>query len=126
MNLSEAQIKKLDIVLAVIAVIIIFFNILNRCSQDKEFILEEVKQEYISINDLISNDMSDMEQTRKLDNYVEKFLKRWEIKGGSLAIMKGGNLVYAKGYGWADEEAISWRSIPKNRSKCRSIWRRIC
>lgn len=104
MNLSEAQIKKLDIVLAVIAVIIIFFNILNRCSQDKEFILEEVKQEYISINDLISNDMSDMEQTRKLDNYVEKFLKRWEIKGGSLAIMKEGRLVYAKGYGWADEE----------------------
>lgn len=32
-------------------------------------------------------------------------MKRWEIKGGSLAVMKDGRLIYSKGYGWADEEA---------------------
>ncbi|MBR4978615.1 MAG: beta-lactamase family protein [Bacteroidales bacterium] len=35
---------------------------------------------------------------------MEKYIKRWEMKGASLAITRGDSLVYAKGYGWADEE----------------------
>lgn len=57
---------------------------------------------YVSINEFLSNDISG--STDALDGYIEKFMRRWEIKGGSLAVMKDGCLVYAKGYGWADEE----------------------
>ncbi len=105
MNLTPKQKKILDISLIALGVIVVVLNFVTRCSGKGncgESIVEE--EEYISINHLISNDMSDCETTRKLDRYVDNFLKRWEIKGGSLAIMKGGNLVYAKGYGWADEE----------------------
>lgn len=65
---------------------------------------EPAEEEYISINHLLSNEMSDIDVCKKLDNYVNKFLRRWEIKGGSLAIIKNGKLLYAKGYGWADQE----------------------
>lgn len=61
-------------------------------------------QENVSINSLLSNEMSDSKGTQKLDKQIEKFLNRWEIKGGSLAVIKEGKLIYAKGYGWADKE----------------------
>lgn len=105
MNLTPKQKKILDWALVAAGVLVVILNILVKCSDGEDCPTEvEETEEYISINHLISNDMSDAESTKKLDNYVEKFLKRWEIKGGSLAIMKGGKLVYAKGYGWADEE----------------------
>lgn len=78
----------------------------NGSSTEGEDLSETISAEddYISINNLLSNGMSDFEQSKTLDNYVEKFMKRWEIKGGSLAVIKDGKLIYAKGYGWADEE----------------------
>lgn len=104
MNLTPKQKKLLNWALIVAGVVVIVLNIISRCTGAENMEQEGAEEEYISINHLISNDMSDSESTKKLDNYVEKFLKRWEIKGGSLAIMKEGKLVYAKGYGWADEE----------------------
>lgn len=62
------------------------------------------EEEYVSINNFLSNEMCSTEESEALDRYIEKFMKRWEIKGGSLAVMKDGCLVYSKGYGWADEE----------------------
>lgn len=62
------------------------------------------EEEYVSINRFLSNEMCSTEESEALDSYIEKFMKRWEIKGGSLAVMKNGRLVYSKGYGWADEE----------------------
>lgn len=62
------------------------------------------EEDYISINSFLTNDLSGSENSGALDSYIEKFMKRWEIKGGSLAVMKDGRLVYAKGYGLADEE----------------------
>lgn len=65
---------------------------------------EEENEEYVSINEYLTNSLSETDGSQALDAYVEKFMKRWEIKGGSLAVMKDGNLIYSKGYGWADEE----------------------
>ena len=62
------------------------------------------EQAYVSINNFLTNDLSGSAEAAALDSYIEKFMKRWEIKGGSLAVMKDGRLVYSKGYGWADEE----------------------
>jgi CubicO group peptidase (beta-lactamase class C family) len=104
LKLNEKQIKILDIFLVAVAMVIVALNIFKRCSSEPTTQQKEAAVEFTSINQLISNDLSSSDQTRKLDNQVEKFLKRWEIKGGSLAIMKEGKLIYAKGYGWADEE----------------------
>jgi CubicO group peptidase (beta-lactamase class C family) len=57
-----------------------------------------------SINKLLSNDNSNLPQTEKLDRQIENFLRTWRIKGASIAVMKDEKLIYAKGYGWADEE----------------------
>ncbi|MBR6546897.1 MAG: beta-lactamase family protein [Bacteroidales bacterium] len=35
---------------------------------------------------------------------MTKYMRDWQLKGASLAIMRNDSLVYAKGYGWADEE----------------------
>ena len=59
----------------------------------------------VSINEWLTNDLSNRSETARLDRYIKQFMQRWEIKGASLAVMKDGQLCYAKGYGWADEEA---------------------
>ncbi len=62
------------------------------------------EKELISINQLLSNELSNIEETKSLDASIEKFMRRWEIKGSSLAVIRDGKLVYSKGYGWADQE----------------------
>ncbi len=55
-------------------------------------------------NQVITNEDSELEITRKFDHIIEKFMKKWEIKGASFALMKEDRLIYSKGYGYADEE----------------------
>ncbi|MFI3282919.1 MAG: serine hydrolase domain-containing protein [Rikenellaceae bacterium] len=59
----------------------------------------------ISINSLITNDMSDLEQTKRFDKDIEAFMRRWEFTGASFALMRNDSLIYAKGYGFADKES---------------------
>lgn len=73
----------------------------NLHSENGESLADEVP---IAINHLLSNELSNMPSTAKLDAQIENFMRQWEIKGASLAIMKDEKLIYAKGYGWADLE----------------------
>lgn len=56
------------------------------------------------LNKELSNDMSDITELTGLDKKIEKYIWKWHIKGASLAITRNDSLVYAKGYGWAEEE----------------------
>lgn len=56
------------------------------------------------INDLITNEMSDLEQTKSFDRDIETFMRYWGLKGGSFALMRNDSLLYAKAYGYADLE----------------------
>lgn len=58
----------------------------------------------VPLNHLLNNSHSEFPQAARFDKAVENFLRRWDLTGASLAIMKDGNLIYAKGYGWADKE----------------------
>ena len=49
---------------------------------------------YISINEWLTNELCDSQGTAKLDQYINRFLQRWDIRGGSLAVMKHGKLIY--------------------------------
>ncbi len=72
--------------------------------------VDEISESYIeedmpvAINLLLTNELSDLEETVKMDMQIERFMKQWGIKGASLAIMKDERLIYAKGYGIADHE----------------------
>ena len=59
---------------------------------------------FVPLNDVVTNRLSDIPALRPLDEKVDSFMRFWEIKGASLAIMRNDSLVYAKGYGWADKE----------------------
>ena len=56
------------------------------------------------LNLMLTNEMSDRPELEGLDRKVSRYLSKWFIKGGSLAIMRNDSLVYAKGYGWAEED----------------------
>lgn len=64
-----------------------------------------IKQDtVIALNHILSNSDSDIPQADKFDKAVNQFMRKWDIVGASLAIMKDGNLIYSKGYGYADRE----------------------
>lgn len=95
--------------LAVTVLAVISVSLLSRNSGNSDSAMEQPgygsdveNEEFVSINEFLTNGLSGSSEA--LDSYIEKFMRRWEIKGGSLAVMKDGMLVYAKGYGWADEE----------------------
>ena len=56
------------------------------------------------INSLITNAMSDSLGMERLDRDMNTFMQRWWIRGLSLSVMRGDSLLYAKGYGKADED----------------------
>lgn len=66
--------------------------------------IEENETQIFRLNDTLTNEMSDIPELKALDKKVNAYLRKWHMKGASLAITRGDSLVYAKGYGWADEE----------------------
>lgn len=61
-------------------------------------------QRDIALNQSVTNELSALPELRPMDQKIDSFMRFWDIKGGSLAIMRNDSLVYAKGYGWADKE----------------------
>ena len=58
----------------------------------------------VRLNLSITNDDSQLPELAGLDRKIEQYMRKWQFKGASLAITRGDSLLYAKGYGWADEE----------------------
>ncbi len=54
---------------------------------------------------VLQNDWSRFEPMKKADSLVKAYLDTFQLKGASMAIVKDGQLVYAKGYGYANKEA---------------------
>lgn len=54
------------------------------------------------LNHLIENSMSDLVETEKFDAAIRRFMRYWDIKGASFALMKNDSLIYAKGYGYSN------------------------
>ena len=73
----------------------------------RDVALAEGEETYFPLKELnkeITNQMSDVPELEGLDKKIEKYIWSWNIKGASLAITRNDSLVYAKGYGWADQE----------------------
>ena len=64
---------------------------------------EPLEAPRVYLNDTLSNSMSELPELEGMDKKVRSFMKQWQIKGASLAVMRNDSLLYAKGYGWADE-----------------------
>ena len=55
------------------------------------------------LNLTVTNQQSEIPELEGLDKKVRYYMRKWQFKGASLAITRNDSLVYAKGYGWADE-----------------------
>ena len=98
------KIKKIIIsLLAIAALVTAIAFILNSVGKENEAKVET--RVLPRLNETLTNEMSDIPELEKMDARVRKFMNRWQIKGASLAVMRNDSLLYAKGYGWADEEA---------------------
>ena len=64
----------------------------------------EIKDEPYYLNKSIHNSDSEYAELEKMDRKIARYMSYWHIKGASLAIVRNDSLVFAKGYGWADEE----------------------
>lgn len=64
----------------------------------------ELVPERVYLNQVLVNDSSEFEELAGLDRKVRAYMRKWAFKGASLAITRNDSLLYAKGYGWADEE----------------------
>lgn len=55
------------------------------------------------LNTRLTNENSGADTLRKMEISMERFLRQWDIKGATLAIMRNDSLVYAHGFGYADD-----------------------
>lgn len=55
-----------------------------------------------AVSHRISNKLSECDQTKRADKILNRFLKKWGVAGATVAVVKDGKLVFAKGYGYSD------------------------
>lgn len=74
------------------------------CSEKKVTGAKEVRDpaEWL---DTLTNADSQIPELIPMDEHILRFMSSWSIRGAQLAVMRNDSLLYAKGYGWADEEA---------------------
>lgn len=92
--------------LIVIAVLltggIIFLT--RSCGDRKSHIATGFKEDIFRLNDSLYNRHSELSETKRMEQYIERWMARYNMRGASLAIMKDEKLIYCKGFGWADKE----------------------
>lgn len=60
--------------------------------------------EHYCLNEMLTDSLCYVADLESMNKTISTFLKQWEIRGASLAVMRNDSLVYAKGFGWADKE----------------------
>lgn len=68
----------------------------------------------------LQNDMSDTVTLQVMDSALEAFRNKWLIGGLSVAVAKDGRLVYAKGFGYANQESRE-PMTPQHRFRIASV-----
>ena len=81
--------------------VVIFFQ--RSCEDHKVVAVIEEDHGY-RLNDSLSNAISDLPTTEKMEQFIKRWMSRNNIRGASLAVMRNEKLIYCKGFGWADQE----------------------
>jgi len=85
-------------------VLVFFFAEIGSSFSGRESNGRTADNESNAVTLAINNDITSFEGSENLDRVIEKFRKKYKINGISVAVTKGGRLVYAKGFGKADIE----------------------
>jgi len=92
------------IIVQLVLILVLFFWDIGSIFSDRKGSHPVQSNELNHKSGIIQNDMSSFGGTEKMERIISDFLKRYKIKGASVAVTKEGRLVYAKGFGYADEE----------------------
>lgn len=101
--MNKKLIRQTAVLIAITAGLIIIISALTyrrRPSMEEEII----ERAPVYLNKTLTNEISEIDQMSKMDDRIKKYMRKWHIKGASLAISRNDSLIYAKGYGWADEQ----------------------
>lgn len=71
---------------------------INRCSPGKP----TVPMIPVNLNETLTNALSDSSAFSGFDGKIREYMRTWRLQGASLSVMRNDSLLYAKGYGWAD------------------------
>lgn len=104
MNVKKRKIKTLfKVSIITILFITVAFPISqNTAKQVKEIYNDPASILRTSLN--LENEYSYLYDLKHIDSAVQHLIKDWRIAGASVAIVREGRLVYAKGFGYADKE----------------------
>ena len=95
--------KRRNILTLVFFIIVFYLDIAISYSNFNDY---ESADEFNHINfkRRITNEQSSFPALTSLDNHINRFMDRWGIVGASVALVKDGKLLYAKGFGYANQE----------------------
>ncbi|HJX70556.1 MAG TPA: serine hydrolase domain-containing protein, partial [Bacteroidales bacterium] len=109
---------------SIIGLVLFFFLFLGEIAMTFSFKQESNRNiptsEVTPLTFKLTNELSSSEYTIPIDSIFNDFLSRMQIKGASVAIAKNGRLIFAKGFGFADEED-SIKAEPKNLFRIASV-----
>ncbi|HJX71626.1 MAG TPA: serine hydrolase domain-containing protein [Bacteroidales bacterium] len=108
----------------IIGLVLFFFLFLGEIAMTFSFKHESNRNiptsEVTPLSFKLTNELSSNEVAIPIDSIFNDFLSRMQIKGASVAIAKNGRLIFAKGFGFADEED-SIKAEPKNLFRIASV-----
>ncbi len=91
-------------VIRIILITVFFFWEIASSFSGKETGQIGVVDETTALSFKLKNEYSRSHGTTDFERMIEQFMGTWDIKGASVAITRNGKLVYARGFGYADEE----------------------
>ncbi len=108
----KKSLKKISFILSILSFFVVILEILHHYGYFRTKNTTEIpkKRIILNIDETDSTDFTELErlstskETIFLDTLAERLIKQWEITGMSMAVVKDGRLVYAKGFGYADKE----------------------
>ena len=99
------QFMKRHIAIVIITLLIGGVIYLDRIlSSGNEAEVSVVEEKGYRLNDSLCNAISDLPATTSMEKYIKRWMSRYNIRGASLAVMHNEQLIYCKGFGWADQE----------------------
>ncbi|MBU8893091.1 MAG: beta-lactamase family protein [Bacteroidales bacterium] len=97
--------KVLKVLRIILLFILVFFGEIAISFSDKAS-MEKVfpSEEKMPVSLRLTNNISAYESMQGLDQQIESFMKKWNIVGASVAVVKDERLLYSKGFGYADKD----------------------
>jgi CubicO group peptidase (beta-lactamase class C family) len=62
-------------------------------------------EQFAPVTSRLTNELSDIPEFGHLESSIAAVMRRYDVKGASVAVVKDGRLVFAKGLGYADAES---------------------